>query len=657
MYTKHMAKQKRMRLTEDYCLFTPADLVEILICMRLTSLSPANCPPDDRLEIYKEPMADVKDVSSSFHCLNQQMTGTQFSIGQAVAAAEASGDSVATESVVKLKFIKEAVNRCILSIQSLPGEQQYNWHGIFRECQAALQTIDKIPSGIDTAKNMVMKFMKENVKKAGLDFDEEILQDPKSLELAIRSLSCEEKTILPVQVNNDEENEIMSSYEQHHQASKKAEATQYDTEHSSVMKVHEEVEIHKDVENSPYTDAGKANKRVTRYSVSEGSDSSDSDSVSLQFRNIELRQTEGSVVNDENVSSQTGSEQTTNGLYSSSPYTRHPGCSEEPALHHIQNSGERNVFRPINRQSTLNSVEEHLPSCNTIHPIHNFSNNVTEPNRQYINNTSPHSISDLADMNNVRPRSLPSVNSLLYSSQILQENTPVDNRVIYSRQRNYDNASLRRARSDPTCNHLENNTARQIVVDKRRGEIDTSFGADSLTGPPAINYIPTIPGIDRRQLVEPDFIHIQNEHPNMDTRMQDPILRIAELKEPVPDTSVESAFDRTDFSTQGPADMSYKKSFYNDFHVGQENFNQISHITSAQSDGQYHQIAKNWVPPPFQGQSYGKRLLVNQSKHEANAKRRSPTAVVSPVQQRRSPPVADKQLQNKQSITSATLSE
>ncbi|XP_053397116.1 uncharacterized protein LOC123551681 isoform X2 [Mercenaria mercenaria] len=552
------ASMSGLRLTEDYCLFKPADLVEILICMRLTSLSPDNCPPDDRLEIYKNPMADVKDVSSFFHCLNQQMTGTKFGIGQAVAAAEASGDSVATEAMVKMKIIKKALNRCILSIQSLPGEQQLEWHGIFRECQAALQALDKIPAGIDTAKNMVMKFMKENVEKAGLDFDKEILQDPKSLEFAIRSLSCKDKT--SSQGKNDEDNEIMDSDEQQHQARKKVEATRYGTEHSSVMKVHEEVEIHKDVENSPYTDAGKANKLLTRYSVSEG-DRSDFDSVSLQFANIERRQTEGSVVSDANRTSQTGSEQTTNRLHSSSPppYTSR-GCSEaEPVLYQIKNSGERNVFRPINIQSTLNSVGEPPPSYTSMAPNHHLPNNVTEPSRQYINNTSPHFISDLAAMNNIRACSLPSVNSLLYSSKIPQESTLVGNRVVYSRQRNYHNQSLHRARSDPTCYHSENNVSKQPVAKPRR-EIDTSVG-DSLTGPPAMNYIPLSPGIVKQQSDKADAIRSPHERVHTDTRMQASNLQIAEQKEPISDMPVE-IFDRSGFSTQGPQDISYNKSTF-----------------------------------------------------------------------------------------------
>ncbi|XP_045196706.2 uncharacterized protein LOC123551679 [Mercenaria mercenaria] len=618
-----------LRLTEDYCFFKPADLVEILICMRLTSLSPDNCPPDDRLEIYKEPLDDVKDISSFFHCLNQQLTGTRFSIEQALAAAEASGDTSSTEARVKDIRIKKALDRCILSVQSLQEEEMFKWHGIFRECQASLQTLDELPAGHETAKNMVMKFMKENVMKAELDFDEEILRDPKSLEFAIRSLSCKEKTSTPVQAENDEKYKIMSSYEQHHQASKKVEATLYDTEHSAVMEVHKEVEIHKDVENSPSTDTGKPNKTAIRYSVSESSDSSDSDSMGLQF-----------IVKDDNGTLQTKSEQITNGLHSVSPppYTSRQGCSEEPELYHIQNSGERNVFRPINRQSTSNSAGEPPPYTST-DPIHHLSNNVIEPNRQYINNTSPHHISDSTAMNNVRPRSLPSDNSLLYNSQTLQESTSVD-----SRQRNYGDQSLRRARSDPTCNHFENISSRQIVKDQPRREIDTSIGYDSLTGPPAMRYIPP---------VLESFTHGSHEHPNTDTKMKNSVLRIDELKEPFSHTSVGSAFDRSGVSSQGPEDISYKKSLENVLHVDQEYFNQISHISSVQSNGQFYQIIQNRDTPPFQGQSYGRMLLVNQSKHEANAKERSRTAVVSPMQQRRSPPVAHKQLQNEQSFTKA----
>jgi hypothetical protein len=42
---------------------------------------------------------------------------------------------------------------------------------------------------VSKAKEMVLKFMKENVIKADLDFDDDILRDPRSLEQAIKNLS------------------------------------------------------------------------------------------------------------------------------------------------------------------------------------------------------------------------------------------------------------------------------------------------------------------------------------------------------------------------------------------------------------------------------------------------------------------------------------
>ncbi|XP_053391902.1 uncharacterized protein LOC128554638 [Mercenaria mercenaria] len=292
-----------MLLTEDDCLLTLANLVEILICMRLTSLSPDNCPPDDRLEIHKNPKEEVKGVAAFFNCLNENMTDTKFSIDKAATVVtDASGD-VETEAMVKHNVLKKALDKSILCIKSMSGEQQLNWHGIFRECQAALKAIDSIPSGNDTAsaKDMVLKFMKENIVKAGLGFDEEILRNPKYLELAIRSLSCKEKTPPPIQVVEDNEAVRMYLLKEHHLASKKAGTTEFDTEQLPVMKAHKGIEHYKSVENSPPNDSRKNKKLATRYSVSEGSDSSDSDSMNLQYTNIDIRQTEGSMMNDVNT--------------------------------------------------------------------------------------------------------------------------------------------------------------------------------------------------------------------------------------------------------------------------------------------------------------------------------------------------------------------
>ncbi|XP_053397120.1 uncharacterized protein LOC123551684 isoform X1 [Mercenaria mercenaria] len=288
-------------LTEDDGLLTPADLVEILIHMRRQALSPENCSPDERLDIYTEQMKKiVNDVALFFHCLNEKMTGSHFSIDEAVEVASAAGDNAATGAMVKHKRLKPGLDRSILSMQKLQGKQKLKWHGILRECHAALKATD----GVDSAKDMILKFMKENAKNAGLDLDEETLCDPTFLALAIRRLANQVEPSSPVQAIEDCEKERMSLLKEHEVASKMVATTKFDAEQSSVLKVHEEVEPHKDVENSLPSDPGKAKKLATRYSVSEGSDSSDSDSVSLQFTNIYLRQTEESMINEDKETSE-----------------------------------------------------------------------------------------------------------------------------------------------------------------------------------------------------------------------------------------------------------------------------------------------------------------------------------------------------------------
>ncbi|XP_053397130.1 uncharacterized protein LOC123551687 [Mercenaria mercenaria] len=637
-----------MLLTEDDCLLTPANLVEILICMRLTSLSPDNCPPDDRLEIYKHPMEEVKGVATFFNCLNENMTGTEFSIDQAVAAASDASDGVETEAMVKHNVLKKALDRSVLSIQSLSGTQQLNWHGIFRECQAALKALDSIPSGDDTAfaKDMVLKFMKENVVKAGLEFDEEVLSNPKSLEFAIKSLSCKEKTPPPIQVMEDDEAVRMSLLKEHHLASKKAGTTEFETKQLPVMKTHKGVEHYKSVENSPHNDSRKNKKLATRYSVSEGSDSSDSDSLNLQFTNINLRQTEGSMMNDVNG--------ITNGLHSRSPppYTSQPGPLETTAPCHNQNGGDGNQFRPINTQFAMNSVGEPPPCYTSTDPIRFVQGMSSDARRQYADNALPHNNSDSVNLYEIRSRSLPSVNSRSYNFQVQQhnqENTRENSyQVNHRRQANNDNPNFHRAGSDPTFNRPVNNAARQLV-DYPRREVETSV-SDSLTGPPAMNYIP--PNIQFHKMVhnhQADGHHATQHlrvHPNTDMSRQASGLRIAIQKEPMTDTHVDHTSVQSGFSSQGPADISYKQSLNNDLSVDQENFNQVSHIPSFQSDASYH--VRHFGESP-------QRLLVTSSKNET--KRRSPTAIVSPMPKRRSPPNINKQLQNEPGIATVAPSD
>ncbi|XP_053397141.1 uncharacterized protein LOC128546032 [Mercenaria mercenaria] len=637
-----------MLLTEDDCLLTPANLVEILICMRLTSLSPDNCPPDDRLEIYKNPMEEVKGVATFFNCLNENMTGTEFSIDKAVTVATDASGNIETEAMVKHNILKKALDRSILSIKSMSGEQQLNWHGIFRECQAALKAIDSIPSGNDTAsvKDMVLKFMKENVVKAGLEFGEEILSKPKSLELAIRSLSCKEKSPPPIQVEDDEKIK-MSILKEHHLASQKVGTSEFETEQLSLMKEHKRVEHHKSVENSPPNDSRKNKKLATRYSVSEGSDSSDSDSVNLQFTNIDLRQTEGSMMNDVNG--------ITNGLHSRSPppYTSQPGPLETTAPCHNQNGGNGNQFRPINTQFAVNSVGEPPPGYALTDPIRSVQGFAPETRRQHADNDLPHMHSDSVNMYDIRSRSLPSVNSPSYNFQVKQQNTRENSyQVSYN-----DNPNLHRAVSDPTFNRPVNNAARQLVDSPRR-EVDTSV-SDSLTGPPAMNYIP--PNIQVRKMVhshQADGHHATQHrrvHPNTDMSRQASGLRIAEQKVPITDTHVDHTSVQSAFSSQGPADISYKQSLNDDLHVDQENFNQVSHITSFQSNGSYNQVTHFGESSQWQVQSFGNKLSVTSIKNET--KRRSPTAIVSPMPKRRSPPNVNKPLQNEPGIPTVTPSE
>jgi hypothetical protein len=50
--------------------------------------------------------------------------------------------------MAKLKVLKKSLDRSILSIQKLSGHHQLIWNGILRECQAVLQTLNTLPSGI-----------------------------------------------------------------------------------------------------------------------------------------------------------------------------------------------------------------------------------------------------------------------------------------------------------------------------------------------------------------------------------------------------------------------------------------------------------------------------------------------------------------------------
>ncbi|XP_053397129.1 uncharacterized protein LOC123551684 isoform X2 [Mercenaria mercenaria] len=282
----------------DFQVFTPGNEPYIKAIVGLCDGLPLAAAMAD---IYTEQMKKiVNDVALFFHCLNEKMTGSHFSIDEAVEVASAAGDNAATGAMVKHKRLKPGLDRSILSMQKLQGKQKLKWHGILRECHAALKATD----GVDSAKDMILKFMKENAKNAGLDLDEETLCDPTFLALAIRRLANQVEPSSPVQAIEDCEKERMSLLKEHEVASKMVATTKFDAEQSSVLKVHEEVEPHKDVENSLPSDPGKAKKLATRYSVSEGSDSSDSDSVSLQFTNIYLRQTEESMINEDKETSE-----------------------------------------------------------------------------------------------------------------------------------------------------------------------------------------------------------------------------------------------------------------------------------------------------------------------------------------------------------------
>ncbi|XP_053397140.1 uncharacterized protein LOC123551685 [Mercenaria mercenaria] len=393
-------------LTEDDGLLTPADLVEFLIHIRQQALSSDSCQPDERLDIYTEEMKKVvEDVALFFHCLNEKTTGSYFSIDEAVEASGAAGDNAATGSVVKHKILKTGLDRSILSMQNLRGKQKLKWHGILRECHAAL----KATYGVDSAKDMILKFMKENAKNAGLDLDEETLCDPTCLALAIRRLTNQMEPSSPVQATEDDEKERMSLLKEYEVASKMVATTKFNTEQSSVLKV-----------------------------------------------------------------------------TSTAPY-------------HNQNAG--NLF------------EEPPPSYTSTDQINHLPNLAIETSKHFVNSTLPLDSYASFVMSNLRSVSNPS-----FSSQSIQQNRGADTQLMCSRQANYDNKCLRRARSDPTCYYSENNVSRQPVAKPRR-EIDTSVG-DSLTGQPAMNYIPPSPGIVMQELNKVDAIRSPHEHAHRDRRMQ-----------------------------------------------------------------------------------------------------------------------------------------
>ncbi|XP_060575332.1 uncharacterized protein LOC132732833 [Ruditapes philippinarum] len=251
-----------MLLSEDEGLLTPGDLVEFLICMRLTGLSPDSYPPEDRLDIYKRSMEEVKGVASFFNSLNEGLDGTTFSEETAVSVAINSQEGIDKRGDAIVKVLQgNGLNRSILSIEKLSGHNQFTWHGILRECQAALQTLNTLPSdeSVSKAKEMVLKFMKENVIKAGLDFGDDILRDPRSLEQAIKSLSIHK------QEQTQDKEKRLSLSDEHNVAIKEL----VDDLKSTVMKDVKDKECHEDLETNPDMDSKCSKKLESRYSIDE----------------------------------------------------------------------------------------------------------------------------------------------------------------------------------------------------------------------------------------------------------------------------------------------------------------------------------------------------------------------------------------------------
>lgn len=468
-------------LTEDEGLLTPADLVEILICIRLRSLSPDNCPPDDRLAIYERSMEEVSEFGEFFNCLNENMTGESLTVNEAV---EATGGKE-TAARVKFHILKKGLDRSVLSIEQMSGEQKIQWHGILRECQAALKAIDDVPSGGESAKNMVLKFMKENVRRACLDFDEEILSDPKKLEQAIKCLSL--KSPEPKSPNHDER---PAKYE-----------GEYDTETSPVVQASEGDGFDKDFQTP--TDTGNKHKfkLQTRYSSTEDNDNEEN-GINLEFTNS-VRVNIGSPYSSQNELPNT----TPYDAYHSTappPYTSVPDSQGTEEQRYNQSDARRKIFKQMNYQHNIPVSGEPPPSYSS-----HYSN-----------------------MQSIQSHSMPSV----YYPPSLQERNENDSQC---NKRQPDGLNLRRVHSDPVGTNVKGSLAvRSDFIS--RPESDRSVN-ESLNGPPALLYIPpSIPMESERQHIFP----LSGEQRGAESRGLS--LRMSELKENVSDLSV-LPVDQSDF--------------------------------------------------------------------------------------------------------------
>ncbi|XP_060575329.1 uncharacterized protein LOC132732832 [Ruditapes philippinarum] len=421
------ATMSGLLLTEDKGLLKPGDLVEILICMRLTALSPDNCPPEDRLNIYKRSMEEVKGVVSFFNALNEGLDGTTFSIDTAVSVAINAQEGIDTEAMAKLKVLKTALDRSILSIEKLSGHHQLTWHGMLRESQADLLILNTLPpdESVSKAKEMVLKFMKENLLKTGLDFDDDILQDPKSLELAIKNLSIH----TPVQAQDVKRQ--LSLSEEHNEASKEF----ADDLKITVVKDVKDKEVDIDLETNPDMDSKCSKKLESRYSVSEDNE--------LEFEMRYCRTSENSLINIHraNIS---GTEQIAD---NPPPYTTLPLETSGASGFNKENDMNKHLFESIDSPPpSYHSSTEDIPN----NEMHHQDNN---RNDQYHLQNIPTAT--------IRSHSLSQSHNVMNDLQLLQVGREDAQQDIDSQR--FSNG-VRRTKSDPT--------------------------SDRPTGPPAKKYSP-----------------------------------------------------------------------------------------------------------------------------------------------------------------------
>ncbi|KAL4233558.1 hypothetical protein ACF0H5_008238 [Mactra antiquata] len=174
-------------LMEDDQMFSCVELLEILTYLRMKTLSPDNCPPDDRLDIYSKEMESITSLNEQFTSFFENLNERHSSDFTIKDALEASGEKM-TSARMKFDILKKLTDNCILSVKKLSKEHQWRLHSILREANGALTVLRKVDPDSD-AKTSVLNFTKENAKKIGLELDDELLSNPKQFEQAIRQIS------------------------------------------------------------------------------------------------------------------------------------------------------------------------------------------------------------------------------------------------------------------------------------------------------------------------------------------------------------------------------------------------------------------------------------------------------------------------------------